>query len=91
MKINEVVHLCKTYGSNTTLGDLLRKIQGNKIHICPQCNGSGYIVKEYNTYPRGLPDSGFVYEPCYMDVKCDLCFGEGYTEHKYKHEMIQDE
>ena len=26
----------------------------------------------------------------YYDVQCDLCNGEGYTEHEYKPRMIQD-
>lgn len=73
------------YGENTTLKDLLIKIAGNKIYKCPKCNGMGYITVEYNGYPKGLSDSGFVYEAAYKDVKCDLCNGEGYTADEYKH------
>lgn len=41
-------------------------------------------------YPSGLPDSGWVEDWRYREVKCDLCNGEGYTEHEYKPKMIQD-
>ena len=43
----------------------------------------GKITVEYNGYPKGLPDSGFVYEAAYKSVECDLCAGEGYTREEY--------
>lgn len=52
--------------------------------VCPKCNGKGYIVKEYNAYPSGLPDSGWVYKPGYDYKECDLCNGVGYTNKEYK-------
>lgn len=86
MKIHEVVSLMKDYGENTTLGDLLKKIQGKRIHKCPKCEGSGKVTKRKNTAQY--------WECCdnwkYYDVQCDLCNGEGYTEHQYKPKMIQD-
>lgn len=90
IKIDDAISLCKVYGSNTTLGDLVRKIQGNKIYKCPKCKGLGYVVEEYNAYPRGMPDSGSVYEAGYRNIKCDLCDGDGYTEHEYKPKIIQN-
>ena len=90
MKINAVKSLVDKYGADVTLGQLLVKIQGDKIYECPKCKGNGYVTVEYNGYPTGLPDSGFVYEAAYKDVECDLCKGEGYTDHKMKPKMIQD-
>lgn len=90
MKINEVKGLIEQYGEQTTLGEILRKVQGDKIYKCPKCRGKGYVTVEYNCYPSGLPDSGFVYKPGYKNKKCNLCNGEGYTSHEYKPKMIQD-
>ena len=86
MKIHEAVKLCKTYGENTTLAELQKEIQGNKIHKCPKCSGTGKITKKRNKaqYWECRDD----YE--YYDVECDLCNGQGYTEHMYKPKMIQD-
>lgn len=79
----------KCYGENTTLGELVGKIQGNKIYKCPKCCGKGYISKRYNAYPSGLPDSGWVEDWKWEDIECDLCNGDGYTEHEYKPKMKQ--
>lgn len=86
MKICDAVRLCKTYGENTTLAELQKEIQGNKIHKCPKCSGTGKITKKRNKaqYWECCDD----YE--YYDVECDLCNGQGYTEHVYKSKMIQD-
>lgn len=88
--INEIIELCEEYGENITLGDLKRIIQGNKKYECPKRKGKGYTVEEYNAYPRGLPDSGWVYEAGYRNIPCDLCNGIGYTENKYKTKMVQE-
>ena len=90
MKTCEAIELTKRYGSSTTLGDLARKIQGDKSYKCPKCNGSGKVSVRYNAYPTGLPDSGGVEDWKYKDIECDLCHGEGYTEHEYKPRMVQD-
>lgn len=86
MKICDVVRLCKIYGENTTLAELQKEMQGNKIHKCPKCSGTGKITKKRNKaqYWECCDD----YE--YYDVECDLCNGQGYTEHVYKPKMIQD-
>ena len=90
MFVREIKGLVDAYGANTTLGEILKKVQGNKIYKCPKCNGQGFITIEYNGYPSGLPDSGWVYEAAYKDVECDLCEGEGYTAHKYRPKMVQN-
>lgn len=86
MKINEAIDLSEAYGANTTLGDLVKKIQGNKIYRCPKCGGSGTLYKSVNIaeYWECVPR----YDT--RKVGCDLCHGEGYTEHEYKPKMIQD-
>ena len=48
MKIHEVIRLRNTYGGETTLDDLVKRMQGNKIHRCPKCGGSGTVVKRVN-------------------------------------------
>lgn len=90
MKIHEIVALCNQYGENTTLGELCSSIQDRKKYVCPKCNGTGTITVKYNGYPSGLPDSGCVYEPAYINVECDLCKGEGYTSKLMKPRMVQD-
>ncbi|OUO77918.1 hypothetical protein B5F53_11935 [Blautia sp. An249] len=90
MKINEAIALSKDYGANTTLGALVKQIQGNKIHKCPKCSGSGKVAVKYDDYPPGLPDSGWAHKWITKYVECDLCHGEGYTEHEYKPRMVQD-
>ena len=84
MKTCVAIELAERYGGNTTLGDLVRKIQGNKIYKCPKCNGIGKINRQIYS------GTGWDYEPKCKKVTCDLCHGEGYTEHEYKPRMVQD-
>jgi RecJ-like exonuclease len=90
MKIFEIMSLIDKYGENATLKDILLNISDGEVYKCPKCNGKGTITVEYNAYPSGLPDSGFVYEAGYRNVECKLCGGEGYTKVKYRPKMIQD-
>lgn len=90
MKVNTAINLMNRYGKDTTLGELVKKIQGNKIYKCPKCGGRGYISKRYNAYPPYLPDSGWVEDWKWKEIDCDLCKGEGYTEHEYKPRIVQD-
>ena len=83
MKVCKAIELARKYGRNTTLGELVRAVQGDKIHRCPKCNGSGMVSIKYNAYPSGLPDSGWVEDWKYKNIECDLCHGDGYTEHEY--------
>lgn len=86
MKIRDVKSLICEYGENTTLSEILNKVQGNKIYKCPKCHGAGKYTKKINTAQY--------WECCeryeYYDVDCDLCHGEGYTEHEYKPKIVQD-
>lgn len=86
MKIHEVIRLRNVYGGETTLNDLVSLIQGNRIHRCPKCGGSGTIIERVNRAQY--------WECCddYKEIKvtCDLCNGEGYTEKKYEPRMVQD-
>lgn len=89
-RIIDIINLSNKYGGNTTLSQLIKIIQGNRIYKCPKCNGEGYIEEEYNGYPEGLPDSGCVYKPAFRKISCDLCDGFGFTEKQYKPRMVQD-
>ena len=48
MKIHEVIRLRNAYGGETTLDELVSRMQGNKIHRCPKCGGSGTTIKRVN-------------------------------------------
>jgi hypothetical protein len=78
--------LIHSYGPNVTLQEAQARYNSKqKIgYKCPKCGGKGYIVTEYNAYPSGLPDSGWVYKPGYDYQMCDLCKGDGYTLKEYK-------
>lgn len=88
-EVYKLLELRKRYG-DCTLSELIEKLKGSNVHECPKCNGRGYVKVEYNGYPSGLPDSGFVHEAAYKDVECDVCKGIGYTAYKMHPRMIQD-
>lgn len=77
-----IKQMIEKYGPGATLSSIFTAIKGNRTHECPKCSGRGYVKVEYNGYPSGLPDSGWVYEAAFKDVKCDVCDGFGYTVHK---------
>ena len=85
-----ISNLITKYGPNTTLGDILKHKSYDKMYVCPKCSGRGYVLIKYNSYPKNLPDSGFVYEPALKDEKCDVCNGVGYTEKPMRPRMVQD-
>jgi hypothetical protein len=86
VKINDIKNLIADYGESTTLKDVLKKVQGNRKYKCPKCGGSGKITirKDVAEYW----ECSDRYE--YNSIECDLCNGEGYTEHEYKPKMVQD-
>lgn len=90
LKVTDIVSLIDIYGKDTTLGEIFDKVANGRIHKCPKCKGKGTITIEYNAYPKGLPDSGFVYEAGYRKEECDLCDGQGYTKEKYTPKMVRD-
>ena len=86
---NKIKDLIRSYGGETTLNEVLNKIIQNSEYRflpykCPKCYGRGYLEKEYNGYPSGLPESGWVYEAAYDYSVCDLCGGKGWTKEEYK-------
>lgn len=85
--INELIG---QFGSDAKLIEVFGCFIGVRKFRCPKCKGRGYIKVEYNSYPPGFPDSGFVYEAGYKDIECDLCKAFGYTEKKMKPKMVQD-
>ena len=86
MKIHEVIRLRNAYGGEMTLDDLVKRMQGNKIHRCPKCGGSGTTIKRVNRAQYWECCDDYVEK----EVTCDLCNGEGYTEKIYKPRMVQD-
>ena len=82
--VQAVEEITGMFGEDTRLGDVKNLLLGKKKHRCPKCHGKGYTEKEYNSYPTGLPDSGFVYEPAWKKITCDLCGGEGWLEKEMK-------
>ena len=86
MNTNDIIDLIKNFGEDTTLKQVLYSMTKYK---CPKCNGRGKIKVEYNGYPKGFPDSGFVYEAAFKDIECDLCKGCGYTDKEYRPKFIQ--
>lgn len=90
LKVYEILKLIDTYSSNATLKEILSRVQGERVHKCPKCQGRGYLTERYNAYPSGLPDSDWGQDWRSRNIDCDLCEGEGYTEREYKPKMIQD-
>lgn len=87
MKVHKMLELCERYGSNTTLGDLARKVQKNKIYKCPGCGGTGCIKAKCIAYFPNPHDGGWIQGWKYTDTECYLCNGDGYTEKKYKKQI----
>jgi hypothetical protein len=56
-------------------------------HECPMCEGTGRVSYQYNAYPSGLPDSGFVDDMRTAYKDCDLCEGRGYLKNKLPPEL----
>lgn len=83
MKIHDIVTLCKQYGENTTLKQVLITMQGDKYYMCPKCKGKG----EVEHLIRGI--HGYTNDKITF-IKCDLCNGDGYTRKQYKPKMVQD-
>lgn len=90
MKIHDIVALITKHGKNATMEEVLKAEMGDRVYICPNCNGKGVIQKKYNAYPRGLPDSDWVFDWRYKNIQCGLCDGEGYTIKKFVPKMTQD-
>jgi len=79
MKIKDIDNLIKEHG-NITFQQLKEKLLNDTPHICPKCNGGGFIQEEYNAYPSGYPDSGWVVDMKFKSVPCDICNTKGYTK-----------
>lgn len=53
----------------TTFDDLVKLMQGNKIHRCPKCGGSGTIIKRVNRAQYWERCADYVEK----EVTCDKC------------------
>lgn len=66
------------------LSELFERMKNGNQFECPKCEGKGYTTKMVNTYPSGLPDSGWVQDLQPVDKDCDICNGIGYTRKQMK-------
>lgn len=89
MKINDIESLIGVYSGEKTLNQILEQELNKTPYKCPKCKGIGTNSVRYNAYPSSLPDSGWVEDWKYKDVRCELCNGEGYTVKEYKPKMVQ--
>lgn len=80
------------YCDDISLSEYLDILIGERKHKCPKCGGNGYLIEKYDTYPRHLPDSGWVHDYKERKKCCDLCGGYGWTEKKYaeKTKVVSD-
>lgn len=95
LRITDVQALIRRFGS-ITLGQLLSEIRSQYPYTCPKCNGRGFEEKTVNTYPSGLPDSGWVDQMETFNITCNLCNGQGFTKERLiakpvKVEYVKDE
>ena len=84
--LGNIQNLISRYGENITLKEAKERYTKDKAssgYKCPKCGGTGYIMKKINTYPSGLPDSGWVEQLEDRYYECDLCHGYGYTSIEY--------
>ena len=91
IRIPDLKNLCAMYGRDATLGSLLEAQMKNLPHKCPKCDGLGYTIQTFNTYPKGLPDSGWVDQMEDFKITCDVCDGNGYTKDKMIAKVIKAE
>lgn len=82
LRIADVEALVIHFDHSTTLGQLYSAIKSKYPYKCPKCDGKGYSVKTFNTYPSGLPDSGWVDQMEDFKIVCDVCDGQGYTKER---------
>lgn len=91
MKTYDIIMLIETHG-DMKLSELVKMMLGDRLYTCPECKGKGVFRKAHNSYPSGLPDSGWVFDEKYMyyrDENCTLCEGHGYTVKEFVPKMIQ--
>lgn len=82
IRIADVMALVDRFDRSTTLGQLLSMVKSQYPHKCPKCEGKGFEVVRVNTYPSGLPDSGWVDQMEDFNVTCDICNGQGFTKER---------
>lgn len=73
-------NLQKEYVEDAPISEIIKDLESIPLFKCPFCSGTGH--KEINTYPSGLPDSGWA-ERLEM-VPCTKCSGQGCSEIEYE-------
>lgn len=64
----------------TVFIDKLDCVNYEGLVVCDDCNGKGEISYEKDTYPEGLPDSGWATRMETFWMKCPKCVGLGYID-----------
>lgn len=82
LRIPDLRQLCAVLGREKTLGEVLGNLRQKYPYECPKCTGLGYEVKSVNTYPSGLPDSGWVDQMEDIAYVCHVCNGQGFTKER---------
>ena len=78
--------LLDKYGKDATFGYVFERAKGLYEYKCPKCNGRGYIKKcRCIVYPKSSD-----YEEVFIDVKCDICDGIGYTKQEIIPNYVQN-
>ena len=81
MNAYDIAQPIEKYGEKATLRDIHHKLTFGKYR-CPKCNGTGSITEFIPGVCGYTPDE-------YKHIKCNLCYGKGYTHHEYKPKMVQ--
>ncbi|UAT29436.1 hypothetical protein K7T73_12580 [Bacillus badius] len=76
MKIIDLKRLMNKYG-DIKISEIIQREQGRRVYECPKCKGTG----EENKVEYGI--QGYTPDRHYK-VKCDVCYGFGYTEKQLK-------
>lgn len=82
LRIPDLRQLCAVFGGEKTLRQISDELKAKYPHQCPKCEGKGFEVKRINTYPSGLPDSGWVDQMEDISYVCDICNGQGFTKER---------
>lgn len=80
LRIPDLEHMCAVIGGEKTLRQISNELKSKYPYKCPKCESNGFIVRRVNTYPSGLPDSGWVDQMEDIKYVCDICNGQGYTK-----------
>lgn len=82
--------LVDIFGDDFTIGELLKIVQADAGHVCPKCEGKGYIDEREEQVVRNFRGDVVIKYVTFKKEPCDLCLGLGRTAEKYRPKMVQD-